>query len=574
VEPVSRRRWDSRETQSSLTVIRGISETLGLSLLTVRTLLTRGVTTSDEGRDFLEGRLATLPDPFLFDGMDKAVDRIVHAVKEGEKIAIHGDYDVDGITAVTLLVETLCSFGANVDYHIPLRLKDGYGLSGEALESAASSGVRVVVSVDCGVSAIEEARLASSLGLDLVITDHHLPPETLPEAFAIINPRKSGCPFPFKDLAGVGVAFFLMAALRKRLREMGYFEDKDEPDLRRSLDLVALGTIADIVPLRGINRILVRNGLAAITRGDRPGLQALKDVSGVKEASCGAVGFRLAPRLNAAGRLEDASLGTELLLEGSYSKALETARILDAFNAERQKIEMETLNQAIDRLERGREGGTTSIVLGDERWHPGVIGIVASRLVERYHRPSVLIAMENGKGKGSARSIRGLHLYEALHLCRDYLDGFGGHEFAAGLTISSDRIGDFTFAFEEVARGRLDDEDLIPCLFHDGEVLLEELTSEVVGELEGLAPFGSGNPEPLFLTRRVKAQQIRVVGEKHLRFTVRQGGYSSVCIAFGMADRLRELEGEIDLLHSPEINLWQGQVSVQLKVKDFRAAEG
>jgi len=550
-----------------------LARSLDISPLIAHTLVLRGIATGEQGRDFLHGRLSSLPDPFLMKGMDVAVGRLVRALERGEKIVVHGDYDVDGITGTALLTETLRAFGARVDYHIPLRLRDGYGLSGEALKQAASSGARVVLSVDCGVSAVEEALLAGDLGLDLIVTDHHQPPEELPKALALVNPHQPGCAFPFKELSGVGVAFFLLVALRKAWREKGGFSTMPEPDLRRALDLVALGTIADMVPLRGVNRLLAKVGLSVLGSDLRPGVVALRQVAGVEEITCGAVGFRLAPRLNAAGRLEDAALGVDLLLENDPMQARQAAELLDGFNRERQQIEKEAFRQAVARLEETERGNRWSIVLADERWHSGVIGIVASRLVERYHRPTVLIALENARGKGSARSIGGFHLFRALQNCQDFLAGFGGHEFAAGLTIDAGQIDGFTEALEKTAREWLDEEALLPSIAHDGEVLLEELTRERVEEMAVLAPFGIGNPEPAFVSSGVRAQQIQVVGENHLRFTARQDGYSQPCIAFGMASRQGELQGELDLLFTPAINNWRGRKTVQLRIRDFRSSE-
>jgi single-stranded-DNA-specific exonuclease len=572
MERVTRRRWVQRGGDEDWAGAEHLRKSLNVSPLTARTLLFRGIQSAEEGHSFLDSRLASLPDPFLLSGMDRAVDRLLRAIGEGERIAVHGDYDVDGITGAALLVENLRLFGGKVEYFIPLRLRDGYGLSAEALRKAAASGVKVILSVDCGVSALEEARLAAELGLDLIVTDHHQPPETLPPALSLINPHQPGCRFPFRDLAGVGVAFFLLVGLRKALRDQGAFSGHEEPDLRMGLDLVALGTIADIVPLKGVNRSLVKVGLAILNSGRRPGIRALKEVAAVTEVTCGAVGFRLAPRLNAAGRLEDAGKGVALLLDPRLETALETARLLDGFNRERQQIEQETLAQALEQLEK-KVTERKTIVLADERWHPGVIGIVASRLIELYHRPTVLIALENGQGKGSARSIGGFHLYRALQACREHLSGFGGHEFAAGLTVGSPQVESFACAFEEYALGSLGEEDLVPKIAHDGEVLLEELTMEAVRELGSLAPFGAGNPEPAFIATGVRAQQVRPVGEDHLRFTIRQGGYTLPCIAFGMAGRQRELEGETDLLFSPGINRWRGSESVQLRVKDIRRSE-
>jgi single-stranded-DNA-specific exonuclease len=570
--PILRYLWECRG-ESDVSLTKTLSKKLQLSPLVATLLQQRGIADLEQGRLYLSSRLADMPDPFLMADMESAVVRLCTAVEKGERIAVHGDYDVDGITASALLVENLRSFGASVDYYIPLRLVDGYGLSGEALQRAADSGAKLAVSVDCGVSAHDEARLAKELGLDLIITDHHQPPEQLPEALAVINPHRSDCDFPDKGLAGVGVAFMLLVALRSRLRQQGWFAERSEPDLRRSLDLVALGTIADIAPLSGLNRILVKAGLAVLNQGLRPGIAALREVADVKEVNCGSVGFRLAPRLNAAGRLQDAAQGVALLLEPSPARALESAHQLDDCNRQRQAIEQRTLEQALEQLTETYDPARRSIVLADPEWHSGVIGIVASRLVERFYRPTVLIAVDNGMGKGSARSIRGFHLYRALHDCQQQLNAYGGHAFAAGLSIPADNIEAFAAAFEAVADEELSDDQLQPRHLFDQEVLLEELTLETVTELDLLAPFGMGNPQPLLVARNLRAQQVQVLGDKHLRFTVRQGGYSQACIAFGMAERIGELAGEFDLLFTPDVNQWRGRSSVQLKVKDFAAVD-
>jgi len=566
------RRWLARAEEPDAESVTRLSRALKVSEVTARVMILRGVADAEAGKEYLQGQLASLPDPFLLPGMERAVTRLAKALTSGERIAVHGDYDVDGISGTALLVEVLRSMGGEVAYHIPLRLKDGYGLSADALRQAAADGARIVLSVDCGVSAVSEALLAAELGLDLIITDHHQPPDTLPLAHAIVNPHLAGSRFPFAELAGVGVAFFLLVALRKRLREQGFFSARREPDLRLCLDLVALGTIADVVPLQGVNRTLTRAGLKVMNGGARPGLQALREVAAVGEVGCGSVAFRLAPRLNAAGRLEDAALGVELLLSSSFDRSQAVARLLDDFNRERQALEQEALAQALSRLEDAGRGVGRSIVLADARWHPGVIGIVASRLVERFHRPTVLIALENGQGKGSARSIGGFHLYRALASCRQHLLGYGGHAFAAGLTIAEAEMDAFAAAFESAAGTMLSDADLQPRLLHDGELLLEEATEAAVHELAALAPFGAGNPEPSFLICNARAQQLQVVGGNHLRFTLRQGGYSLPCIAFAMAERQEELGGDLDLLVTPSLNEWRGKVTVQLRVRDWRSA--
>jgi single-stranded-DNA-specific exonuclease len=542
-----------------------------LSPLVARLLIGRKYSL-ESAHQFLSARLNDLPDPFLLQDMAVAVDRLQTVLADGEPIAIHGDYDVDGITATVLLFAGLSALGASaLTYHIPLRLRDGYGLSADAIREAAGKGTRVVISVDCGISAHAEAALAKELDIDLIITDHHQPSPTLPEALAVINPQRQDAKNnPFQLLAGVGVAFFLLIALRKRLRDAGWFVDRPEPDLRQYLDLVALGTIADLVPLQGINRTLTRHGLALLEAGHRPGVRALKQVAAVKEVSSGVVGFQLAPRLNAAGRMEDAGLGVELLLEQDMIRALNLARFLDQCNRERRDLEKKTLQEAEAAVAKLTTDQTHAIVLGVAGWHPGVIGIVASRLVERYCRPTVLIAMDGDSGKGSARSIRGYHLYQGLQACAGHLIAFGGHEMAAGLSLSKAQLAAFSAAMEDHARGAIAAEDLIPQLRYDGVLLLEEIDMEALRQIGTMAPFGMGNPEPLLVVEAVRAMQVQIVGSSHLRFTVCQGAHSHPAIAFGMLERRDEFQGEVDLLVTPQINRYNGRDTVQLRVKDVR----
>ena len=570
MDPVIERLWVPRNETPDFSAIGEFEQQLQFSPLVARLLIGRNYSI-ESARQFLSARLTDLPDPFLLPDMEIAVDRLQAAIEKGDKIAVHGDYDVDGITGTVLLFAGLRELGgAEMDYHIPLRLRDGYGLSAEAIKEAAVQGTKVIVSVDCGVSAHAEAELAKERGIDLIITDHHQPPPTLPDAFALINPQRQDSQFPFQNLAGVGVAFFLLVALRKRLRESGWFKDRQEPDLRHYLDLVALGTIADLVPLQGINRTLTRYGLTLLDSNHRVGIKALKQVAGVKEVSCGVVGFQLAPRLNAAGRMEDASLGVELLLEQDMVRALNTARYLDQCNRERRELEKQTLQEAEIAVAALSADHTHTIVLGGEGWHPGVIGIVASRLVDRYSRPTVLFALDGDSGKGSARSINGYHLYHGLQACADHLAAFGGHEMAAGMSLNREQLPAFAAAMEANARAQLDDDDLIPKLRHDGVVILEEIDVEVLRQMEGLAPFGMGNPEPLLVVESVRAMQVQTVGDNHLRFTVCQGAHSHPAIAFGMLDRREEFQGEVDLLVAPQINRFRGRETVQLRVKDVR----
>jgi len=566
----SSKKWILRQNTFDTAKLDELSSLLGIQPVTAKILLLRGITTVSQAKTFLQPKLSDLPDPDLLPDMLIACHRLEQALSLGEKIAIHGDYDVDGITGCTLLVEWLRALGGKVEYHIPMRLKDGYGLSANAIQQAKDDGCSLIISVDCGVSANVEAALASELGLDLIITDHHQPPDVLPDCLALINPHLPTSCFPWKELSGVGVAFFLLVGLRRYLRENGYFEEREEPDLRQGLDLVALGTVADIVPLGGTNRILVKSGLRYLEAGERPGIAALKRVADVKNVTSGTVGFRLAPRLNAAGRLEDAALGVKLLLGEADEDVDSLAELLDDFNRERQTIEQQTLAEAIALLEEQNLHERRTIVLASENWHSGVIGIVASRLVERYHRPTVLIAVENGQGKGSARSIRGFNLYEALKESSSVLTGFGGHAMAAGLSISAEKLDTFCDDFEQVATQTLSDDDLIPVTYHDGEVVLSELTLELLQELETLNPYGAGNPAPVFVSRRCHVRAARILSGKHIKFDVEQDGCQVGCIAFGCAERFDQLRDVVDLLYKPEINQWRGNRSVQLQIVDFR----
>jgi single-stranded-DNA-specific exonuclease len=362
--------------------------------------------------------------------------------------------------------------------------------------------------------------------------------------------------------------------LRKRLRDAGWFADRAEPDLRQYLDLVAMGTIADLVPLQGINRTLTRYGLTLLDSDHRAGVRALKQVAGVKAINSGVVGFQLAPRLNAAGRMEDAGLGVELLLEQDMVRALNTARYLDQCNRERQILEKQTLQEAEAAVAGLSADHTHTIVLGGDGWHPGVIGIVASRLVERYCRPTVMIALAGDSGKGSARSIRGYHLYQGLQACADHLAAFGGHEMAAGMSLGKDQLAGFAAALEAHARAKLSADDLIAKLHFDGVLLLEEIDLDVLRQMEALAPFGMGNPEPLLVVESVRAMQVQTAGDNHLRFTVCQGAFSHPAIAFGMLERREEFQGEIDLLVTPQINSFRGRDTVQLRVRDVRPSVG
>ncbi len=572
MKPVAERRWEIRECDRKSEA--RIARELSVPPIVARLLVNRGISDSAVAARFLSPSLTDVSNPLLLKGMEEAVSRLCAARVRGETVCVYGDYDVDGVTSTALLIHFFRAVGIRCFYHIPNRFEDGYGLSEGGLRTVAERA-QVVVSVDCGISAVAEAELCASLGLDLIITDHHTPGPFLPQACAVINPLQSGCPFPFKYLAGVGVAFNLMVALRGRLREEGAFVGEREPNLREYLDLVALGTIADVVPLTGDNRIFVKYGLRELSASPRVGVKALKEVAGVAGAvGCGAVGFRLAPRLNAAGRLEDAARGVELLLEEEPTRAAAIAAELDASNAERQAIEGQIMSDALGRIQNSPAmKGRKSIVLASDAWHPGVIGIVASRMVDLFHRPTVLISLQDGNGRGSGRSIPGFHLYDALDACAGHLVKFGGHRYAAGLSIDEASLAGFTARFEEVSAGRLSAEDLMPVLRVDAALSPGEVTPELADAIASLAPFGAGNPEPLFVLRRMEMGQRLPVRGNHLkmRFAAPVGMLDA--IGFNLAGKGAGLSGTVDVAFTLCWNEWNGRKNLQLNVKDIMQSE-
>lgn len=568
MQPVMERTWSMKECDAA--TLRALSAEEGISPLVARLLCLRGVASGREMRQFLTPSLADLDDPFLLKGMTGAVERLVLAKKRGETVCVHGDYDVDGVTSVALLLTFLQAVGISSVYVIPLRLEEGYGLSTDGVDEALRLGAGVLITVDCGITSLKEAVYCRERGIDLIITDHHTPGETLPDALAVINPLQPGCGAQFRQLAGVGLAFKLAIALRSRLRADGCFAGCGEPNLREYLDLAALGTIADLVPLKGENRILAAFGLKELTVSDRTGIKALKKVAAVTDqVGCGDVGFRLAPRLNAAGRLDDARRGVELLLSSDTEAAAVIAAELDAANRERQEIEKEILADALARAKSPAMSGRSAIVMASDSWHPGVIGIVASRIVEAFHRPVILIALHNGIGKGSGRSIPALHLYDAIAACSEHLVKFGGHKQAAGLTMDEKTLEAFIDRFDEVVAGMLTEEDFAPVLKIDVELSPEEITPDLVRLIAPLRPFGMGNPEPLFLLRGARIVQSRVLKDAHLKLRVEAGGRQFESIGFGMADRGVDT-GVVDLVFVPELNRWNNREDLQLRLKDIR----
>ena len=486
---------------------------LGLHPLAARALAARGLADPVLASRFLSPRLEDLPDPFTMKGMEGAVARIVRAVEEGQRIACYGDYDVDGVTSTVLLSGFLGAAGGVVSTYIPHRLVEGYGLNGAAVERLADQGVNLIVTLDCGITSVAEVAAAARRGVDVVVVDHHTVPVDLPAASAILNPHQSGCAYPSKHLAAVGVTFNLVMALRRRLRERGRFgATRPEPNLREMLDLVALGTVADVVPLVEVNRVLVRFGLAELGKARRPGVRALLRVAGVAtgEVTASQVGFRLAPRVNAAGRLDDAGRGVRLLSTADPAAADALAEELDRENRARQEIERQILEEALEDAARLVAAGARGLVLSRPGWHPGVVGIVASRVVERFHRPAVLVGVSDGVGKGSGRSIAAFHLHDALAACAVHLARFGGHRHAAGVTIDPGAIPAFREAFEAHAASVLRDDDLVPRTRIDAWVDPLELDDRAADRPREAGPLR--RREPRAGLRRARPPVARAAG--------------------------------------------------------------
>jgi single-stranded-DNA-specific exonuclease len=567
-----------------------LAESAGLPLIVAKLLVNRGITGPDAAERFLASDLSRLSDPGIFSHMSKAVDRIRMAITANEKIVVYGDYDVDGVTGASLLYLALRQLGAMVSCYIPDRLSEGYGLNARALEKLRTSGVGLVISVDCGITAVREAESARTLGLDLIITDHHEFEQsgrsagsngpndaTLPAAYAILHPGlllSGTSPAVCESvscLTGVGVAFKLAQALLNA--------GPGDARLLSFLDLVTLGTVADVGRIVGENRILVRHGLAALsadTGTQRPGIAALIQVSGLKDRKIGVgtIGFTLAPRINASGRIERADTAFELLTTDSMEKAHELASSLDEVNKERQAVESGVCEEARSQCRAFDTQAAGALVLCSEEWHPGVIGIVASRIVEEFYRPAALISMQNGVGKGSARSIPGFDLYEGLSACADLLLGFGGHKYAAGFTIAKENIQPFRERLGSLVIERMGAAGFIRTLTVDSAVTLDELTMDLMRELERLAPFGQGNPEPRLGARDLTVVSSRAVGVNHMKLRLRQrNGVALDAIAFNRGDLLgNQVKDGVRLavVFTPRINTWNNRTAVELELRDLK----
>jgi single-stranded-DNA-specific exonuclease len=552
-----------------LDLVQQVSARHGLPPLIARLMLNRGLSDPDEIIAFLEPSLERLTSPFDLPDLEVAAVRLAQAVRRREPLVVYGDYDADGLTATCLLSQFFQELGLPCFPYIPDRLEEGYGLNQPALEELASKA-RLLVTVDCGVSDAAEVAWARDHGIDVIITDHHeLPPE-LPPALAVVNPKRGGEGYPFEMLAGVGVALLLALGVRARLREEGWFKNHPEPNLRNYLDLLVLGTAADVVPVLGENRILVRQGLQVLEETRRPGLLALKEAAGLngKIVTFRDLCFRLAPRLNAAGRLGQARGALHLLLATDLGQARSQARVLNEFNRRRQSLEGEVLRQARGLVHQRRLDQRPVMVLGREDWHPGVLGIAAARLAEEFHRPVALVSFKDGVGRGSARSIEGYHLFEGLRTCRQHLLKFGGHEAAAGFTITEENLTALQEALEEAFEAQVGDVRLRPTLKVDAAVDFSDLDQGFYKHLARLRPFGPGNPEPVFVCQGVECLTSRVVGERHLKVQLSQGEVVQEAIAFGQAPG-HPLSGPLEVAFSTRFSSFMGQITPELSLLDW-----
>lgn len=538
---------------------------LGISSILAQILINRGITNPADAKGYLDCDIQDIHDGLLLKGMSKAIKRIHKAIEQKQKIVIYGDYDVDGLTSCAVLFNVLSQMQANVSCYIPHRVDEGYGLNKTACSQIKEQGADLLISVDCGISAFDEVDYLNSIGLDVIITDHHQPVGAkVPDALAVINPLQPGCKYPYKNLAGVGIAYKLACALVE-----------EGKDITEHLDLVALGTICDVAPLTGENRIFVKHGLEILSQTNKIGLKALKEIAGIanRKLEVYHVGFMLGPRINATGRMGSAKKALELLLSCDYKKAMVLAHALDADNKQRQKEESKTLRQALAMVDKEIDFKQhKSVVLHNDAWHPGVIGIVASRIAERFYRPTILISTKDKIGKGSGRSIANFHLLDTISKCNHLLVGFGGHEKAAGLSILKDNLTSFKESFNEIASLSLSDDDMIPVVNIDMQIPLSSVSEELINEIEQCAPFGMGNSRPVFSSVNLKLKaRPKSLRANCFKMWITDGEVT--CEAFGNRFTdidISHIKDDFSIVYSPSINDWQGIHTIQLKLKDLQ----
>lgn len=563
--------WKLRETgQKDIEEL--LCKEFGLHPIISQILAKREVMDVEGARRYLNPSLNDLHSPFLMKDMKKGIARLLKAVYDHEKIIIYGDYDADGITSVVILYKFIREITPNVSYYIPDRISEGYGLKNPAIDKFNNDNIKLIITVDCGISDNEQIAYAKSLGIDTIVLDHHEISGELPPSVANINPNRKDCEFPFKELAGVGIAYNFLIALRGTLRKEGFWKNDVYPNLKEYLDVVALGTIGDIAPLVDENRIFAKIGLELVTEGKRPGIKALKDVCGIDNQIIDSfkASFCLIPRINAAGRIASPLDAVALLLTEDAEEARMLAEKLDVFNRRRQSMEKIILNEILEKI-----GNTPDIekmnalVFASEKWHPGVVGIVASRLVDLFSRPAFVISLKNGIGKGSGRSISDFNIYKGIQQCASLLLSYGGHCHAAGISIKEDDIDEFACLLDEIIRESGQSSDLVSQTYIDSECQLRDINLHLITQMQMLAPFGSRNPEPVLCVRNIKVNSQTIVGNNHLKMRLTGNGMTCDSIWFAMGSCLNAIAGaNLDVTFTPQINQWNGSSDIQLKMKD------
>lgn len=562
------------KSQGAEAEVLALSRALGISSVLANLLVQRGITTFDAAKTFFRPELSQLHDPFLMKDMDVAVERVLAAIKSEEGVMIYGDYDVDGTTAVALMYSFLKDYIKNIDYYIPDRYSEGYGVSKDGIDFADQKGHRLIIALDCGIKAVEKVDYARSKGIDFIICDHHTPGDRLPAAVAVLDAKRADCNYPYKELSGCGVGFKLVQALAQRLEIP--FES-----ITHFLDLVVVSIASDIVPITGENRVLAYYGLQKLTKSPRTGLMAIKNVASFtnKELTIEDIVFKIGPRLNAAGRMESGKTAVELLVSNNMEEAMSFSKNINNINSERRDVDTSITRQAVEMIASNRElQEQKSTVLYNPVWHKGVIGIVASRLMEHYYRPTVVLTKSNGFATGSARSVNGFDLYQAIESCSDLLENFGGHKYAAGLTMKVNNIKPFTKRFEEFVRATIDPDQLIPVVEIDTEIQLEEIDEKFVRVLNQFQPFGPENMAPVFLTENVADNGMgkRVgAGGEHLRLQLVQEAnpYKVFTgIAFQQGKKFDKIQQgrPFDICYSVEENEYRDRKTVQINVKDLK----
>ncbi|MBR3133259.1 MAG: single-stranded-DNA-specific exonuclease RecJ [Clostridia bacterium] len=556
------KKWNFNKV--SITKVKEISEKFNISELLATVMLNRGIEDDSEIEMFLNPTRNDFHDPFLLPDMKEAVDRIEKAIDNQEKVIIYGDYDVDGITSITVLKKFLKDCGLIADYYIPNRLSEGYGLNKDAIDKIKEQGYSLIITVDCGIASIDEIDYANSLGLEVIVTDHHEPMEKLPNAVAVVDAKRKDNVYPNKNLAGVGVVFKVSQGLAQR-------RNIDENEILKYLDIVCVGTISDIVPLTGENRVIAKLGLKLLNVTKNPGMFSLLKASGYKEINSSTVSFGMAPRINACGRMGFEKEAVELFLTDNIVEANRITENLNKYNKERQEVEKNIYNEAIEMIENSDVKNKKSIILSNEKWHHGVIGIVSSKITDLYFKPSILLCLENGIGKGSGRSIPGIDLHEALSELSEYLDKFGGHEMAIGLTMKEENIDEFRKKFEEHVDSKEIDK-IIPVLNIDKQIGLSDIKVENVKQLSLLEPFGEANKPPVFVYKNLKIDSIRALTDgKHLKLRLRDGNTFINAIGFNMGELSKDylIGDKVDIAGNLEINSYNGGDYVQINIKDI-----